>query len=136
MKNEELHQKLNELWESKITEIKIDILRNKIGFTLEWFDGFIKKAHIIEFRNVSAYFFVNNVEEQRKKFITYEKEDYLELSSINLINGDTEIRTKSEEKWIEQFNAKANIAIEMWDKFLFLETEIIEIDSKVYEITT
>ncbi len=120
----------------KLLNLNLIFYEIKLGFSLEWIDGFIKKAHIIEFRNVSAYFFVNNIEEQRKKFIIYENGDYLELSSINLIEGDTEIRTKSEEKWIEQFNAKANIAIEMWNRFLFLETDIIEIDSKVYEIMT
>jgi hypothetical protein len=127
-----LQNSLNKLWESKISEINFDILNNRIKMRLELTENKNISNHTIVLKNVSSYFFVNNTEKERKKFINREEDDFLEMTSISLIEGDAEIRTKAEEKWIEQYNANANIAIEIWSRFLFVETEMIEIDSCEY----
>lgn len=136
MKNEAIQNKFDFLWASKITDMKFNILNNSIEILLELTDNGVKSNHVVEFRNVSSFYFVNNIEHERKDFILPEIDDYLELTSISLIDGDTSINTKSNDKWIEQYNSKANVVIEIWSRMLFIEFEVIIINSEEYRLTS
>jgi hypothetical protein len=136
MRNEELQSKLDEIWGSTIINLDFDILKNQILMELETVENGTKLHHKIKLMDVSAYFFVNNVHNSRKVLIPYEVGDYLELTSISLIDMDVNMVTDSEEKWIEQYKASANIAVEIWSRFLFIEAKRINLNGKDFNLTT
>ena len=97
MKYTDIQEKFNELWASKITNIDFNIINNSIEIAIEILDSGERSEHIIEFQEVCSYFFINNIGDKRKEFVQPENGDFLELTSINVIDNNSEIKTESQE---------------------------------------
>ncbi len=134
MKYTEVQDIFNGLWASKIVNIYFDIIHNSIKIAIEINDTGKISNHIIEFQEVCSYFFLNNIGSKRDTFIKPESGDFLELTSINLIENIPKLKICSEEKWIEQYYSQANVAVEIWSRMLFIEANQVVIDSKIYKL--
>jgi len=134
MKIEELRNEFNEISESKITKLDFDILTNSIRMSLELPDDCDERNCQLVFKNVSSHYFVNNTNEKRKEFVEFENGDYLEMTSIDIIDGSLAIEPKAHEKWIEQYEASANIAIEIWSRILLIEASKVIIADKEFDL--
>lgn len=131
---QELRDEFKNICEVKITEINFDILKNSIRMSLEnLYDGNLRSSQLI-FENVSSYYFVNNIEHNRSNFVAFEDGDYLELTSIDIVEGNVIITPKADEKWIEQYKTSANIAIEIWSRVLFIEASKVIIGTKEFTL--
>lgn len=135
MKSGEIQDLLDEIWASEITSYDFDMIRNKLLLNLKMVENGVENQHVIEFLNVSSYFYINGTEDMRTTFGLYEDGDYLELTSILFIKEKANIITVSKEKWIEQYKSEINIAIEIWDKYLFIEAEMIRINGSEFPLT-
>lgn len=131
---EKIRTEFNEILESKINKIDFNLLTNSIEFLIEYVENGNKiNTHII-FMNVSSYFFVNDTREDRKSFIEYEDGNQLEITSIDVIEGNLEIQPKAQSRWIEQYGASVNIAIEIWNRILLIEASKIIIGEKEFNL--
>ena len=128
-----LKSELDLLWTSEIAEYKFDIMRNEIVFKLRTMNNGLFGTHVLVLKGVSTCFFVNNNTDYRKEMYEITEEDYLEFTSINILNNIKILPTsKEKEEWIEQFSGEANISIEIWSKLLLIEVEKVEINGKEY----
>lgn len=134
MKLEELRNEFDKILEYRINDIDFNMLTSSIIISIEDIDKRNTHKCDIIFKNVSAYYFVNDTGERRKDFIEYEEGNYLEITSIDIIEGDIEIKPKAYEKWLEQCEGSANIVIEIWCRFLFIEAEKVIIAGKEYSL--
>ncbi|MFC4652617.1 hypothetical protein ACFO26_06810 [Lactococcus nasutitermitis] len=127
--------KLNEIFESEIVSYTFDILGNKLEMDLSLLDGGEKQNFHLEILGISAYYYVNNNGEIRKVFSEKEEDDYLELTSITLLQEFVDINIVSKNsKWLEQYSSKGNLVIELWDKLLILEMTTIILDDYKFEL--
>ena len=94
MKKEEIRFELDKICESRITKLDFDILSNSIILTLEFADNLDNRIKMLKFENVSSYYFANNIKEKRKDFIHFEKGDYLEITTIDIIDGYVTIKDR------------------------------------------
>ena len=131
-----LTERLNNFWESVIKKINIDMLDNSISIGLEVIENGNFSRHTITFREVSSYFYLNNIGESRLNIHQVEESDYLELTSINYLkDGIGQIKVDSTtEKWVNQCSASANFVLEIWSKVLFVEAQKIMVDEEEYNI--
>jgi len=134
MKKEEIRFELDKICESRISKLDFDILSNSIILTLEFADNLDNKIKMLKFENVSSYYFANNIKEKRKDFIQFEKGDYLEITTIDIIDGYITIKPSALEKWIEQYEISANVAIEIWSRILLIEASKIFIGDKEFDL--
>lgn len=134
MKIEEIRNEFNEICESKIIKLDFDILTSSIRMSLELADDCDARNCQLVFENVSSHYFVNNTKEKRKEFVEFENGDYLEMTSIDIIDGSLTIEPKAHEKWIEQYEASANIAIEIWSRILLIEASKVIIGDKEFDL--
>lgn len=137
MNEEKIKTEINKFLESKITKIEFKMLDNIIRFELKVFYNNKFNFHLLEFKNVSSYYFMNNFSNRRKEFlISDEPDDYLELTSFEFINDENAIiYLQTTKEWSNnKFNSVPQFAIEIWNRFLFIEAEFIIIDSKEYKI--
>jgi hypothetical protein len=135
MKIQEIRNEFNKISECKITEINFDILKNRIKISLDFSNGINEKNTELVFEHVSSFYFVNNTEEQRKNFVMFENGDYLELTSIDIVEGYNTIEPKANEKWIEQYKTSINISIEIWNRVLFIESSQVIVGDKEFILT-
>ena len=77
-----IQQRMNELFESKIVSYSMNILENKLSLELELLENEVITNYSIEFINVSTFYFINNITDERKEIYPPEKDDYLELTSM------------------------------------------------------
>jgi len=128
-----VQQKMNELFETKILYYSMDILENKLSLKLELLENEIITNYSIEFINISTFYFINNTTDERKNIYPLEKDDYLELTSINLSNDIINISLDSkEESWLKQYNGCGKVILEIWSKLVVLEAEKLKINEDVY----
>ena len=133
---ENLTERLNDLWESIVKDIDINISNNSISLTLEVIENGNSSNHKIIFKKVSSHFYLNNIGENRLNTNQLDEDEYLELTSINYVrNGVGEIKVSSaSEPWANQCYASANFVLEIWSKLLFVEARIIVVDESEYSV--
>ncbi len=107
MNIKEIENAIFKIWESTITDIKIDVLAHTIVMKLRLPPDCDERNCELVFEGVSAYYFFNETKEDRKRFIEYEEGDRLELTSINIVKGDCDIIFNADEKWLEQYGGGA-----------------------------
>lgn len=134
MKLEELCNEFDKILEYKINNIDFNMLTSSIKISIEDIDKRNTHKCDIIFKNVSSYYFVNDMGESRKNVFEYEEGNYLEITSIDIIEGDIEIKPKAYEKWLEQCEGSANIVIEIWSRILLIEAEKVIIAGKEYSL--
>lgn len=131
---ENLKEKLILLWASKILKYNFDMLSNKITFLLETLDDDEIQRYGLVLKNVSMLYFVNNAGDTRFNIFEPDKDDYLEFTSINILN-DVELHIESEEdRWLKQYGGKANVCIEIWSKIILIEADSIELNYENYDL--
>ena len=124
---------MNELFESKIVSYSMDILENKLSLELELLENEVITNYSVEFMNVSTLYFINNTTDERKEIHPLEKDDYLELTSINLSNDTINISLDSEEEvWLKQYNGCGKVILEIWSKLVVLEADKFKVNDDVY----
>jgi hypothetical protein len=123
---------LKDLQESVIKTYNFDIVGNSIVFQLELLENGECKEFFVEF--LSTYYFINNTSKNRKNFIPYDLEDYLEFSSINIIRN-AKIQPSDEiGKWLTQYSSELNISVEICNKLLLIEAGSVKINGVEYLI--
>ena len=129
-----LTERLNNLWESIIKKIDINILNSSISIDLELVEDGNCSKHTIVFKKVSSHFYLNNIGESRLNIYQPEEDEYLELTSINYLkDGISQIKVISTtETWANQCFASANFVLEIWSRVLFIEAKIIIVDGNEY----
>lgn len=132
---ENLKKKLNLLWASKILNYDFDMLSNNITFLLETLDDGEIHRYELEFKKVSMLYFVNNVGDTRFNISEPDKDDYLEFTSINIME-DVQFYIESERhEWIKQYKGKANVCIEIWSKVVLIEADSIKLNNGNYSLS-
>jgi beta-xylosidase len=130
-----IQQKMNELFESKIVSYSMDILENKLSLELELLENEVITNYSVEFMNVSTFYFINNTTDERKEIYPPEKDDYLELTSINLSNNIINISLDCEEEvWLKQYNGCGKVILEIWSKLVVLEANKFKVNDDVYDL--
>jgi beta-xylosidase len=130
-----IQQKMNELFESKIVSYSMDILENKLSLELELLENEVITNYSVEFINVSTFYFINNTTDERKEIYPPEKDDYLELTSINLSNDKINISLDCEEEtWLKQYDGCGKVILEIWSKLVVLEADKFKINDDVYAL--
>lgn len=128
-----IQQRMNELFESKIVSYSMDILENKLSLELELLENEVITNYSIEFINVSTFYFINNTTDERKEIYPPEKDDYLELTSINLSNDKINISLDcKEEAWLKQYDGCGKVILEIWSKVVVLEADKFKVNDDVY----
>lgn len=128
-----IQQKMNELFESKIVSYSMDILENKLSLELELLENGITTNYSVEFLNISTLYFINNTTNERKEIYPIEKNDYLELTSINLSADIINIMLDcKEESWLKQYAGYGKVVLEIWSKLVVLEAEKLKINNDLY----
>ncbi|MBP3041773.1 hypothetical protein J9303_20230 [Bacillaceae bacterium Marseille-Q3522] len=129
---------LNEMWAAVIDTYEFDILKNTIRFELKTIDnGYENKIKLI-FEGVSAWYFVENIGEERHNTKDKaEDDDYLELTSIDYYKGGIgEIKPLSvDEEWVLQYYSNANFALEIWNALLLIEAKSVIINGSKYTVS-
>lgn len=129
---EDLKKKLNLLWASKILNYDFDMLSNNIIFLLETLDYGEIHRYELKLKKVSMLYFVNNAGNARFNIFEPDENDYLEFTSISILD-DVSFNIESEKhEWIKQYKGKANVCIEIWSKLVLIEANSIEIDNENY----
>lgn len=127
---ENLIEKLNLLWASKILNYDYDMLLNNITFLLETLDDGQIHRYELKFKKVSMVYFVNNVGDTRFNIFEPDEDDYLEFTSISILE-DVKFDIESErDEWLKQYQGKANVCIEIWSKVLLIEADSIELNNE------
>ena len=128
-----IQRRMNELFESKIVSYSMDILENKLSLELELLENEVITNYSVEFINVSTFYFINNTTDERKEIYPPEKDDYLELTSINLSNDIINISLNCEEEvWLKQYNGCGKVILEIWSKLVVLEADKFKVNDDVY----
>lgn len=128
-----IQQRMNELFESKIVSYSMNILENKLSLELELLENEVITNYSIEFINVSTFYFINNITDERKEIYPPEKDDYLELTSINLSNDRINISLGcKEEVWLKQYDGCGKVILEIWSKLVVLEADKFKVNDDVY----
>lgn len=128
-----IQQRMNELFESKIVSYSMDILENKLSLELELLENEVITNYSVEFLNISTFYFINNTTDERKEIYPPEKDDYLELTSINLSNNTINISLGCEEEvWLKQYNGCGKVILEIWSKLVVLEADKFKVNDDVY----
>jgi hypothetical protein len=126
-------------YEPWILECNFDIFKNEI--TLKLLEGDIENGvkketenFVIIFKEVSAFFFVNNDGEERFDFTKFCGK-YTELVSIGYYeDGIGKILVDSDQSWANRYYAKANFVLDIggWGPSLYIEAGVVEINGKAY----
>lgn len=75
-------------------------------------------------------YFVNNVGDTRFNIFEPDEDDYLEFTSISILE-DVKFDIESErDEWLKQYQGKANVCIEIWSKVLLIEADSIELNNE------
>ncbi len=134
MNKKALEDAFNKIWESTITGIDTDLLRHSITFKLKLLPEYNERLIELVFEGVSAYHFFNNTIKRRKQFHEYEIGNFLELTTIDLIESECSIQLNGDEEWYEHFGGSANVYIEICTRLLLIEATKVIIDGQVFEL--
>ena len=75
-------------------------------------------------------YFVNNVGDTRFNIFEPDEDDYLEFTSISILE-DVKFDIESErDEWLKQYQGKANVCIEIWSKVLLIEADSIGLNNE------
>jgi hypothetical protein len=128
-----IQNKLNEIFETKITFYKFDLLNNKITMDLEKIENGIITNHKLELEKISTAYFINNTSNKRKNIFEPEEDDYLELTSLNILEKSVLFRIESDiEQWLNNYCGMGNLILEIWSNIIILEVQIIRLDEKEF----
>ncbi len=133
MNIKEIENAIFKIWESTITDIKIDVLAYTIVIKLKLPFNYNERCSELVFEGVSAYYFFNATKKRRKRFIEYDG-NRVELTSINIVEGDCEIKLNADEKWLEQYGGGATFSLEIWDNLLLIEAARVIVDGKAFDL--
>lgn len=131
-----LKEILNDLWANVINEINIDVFNHRIVFNTRAIDKEKVTNYKLSFEQVSSFYFVENIGEERFNLLEWDKNCYLELTSIAYHPkgiGLISIKSKTE-AWVKQYISNANFSIEIWNSMLFVETKQVVINDKVFDV--
>lgn len=133
MENIQTH--LDALSEGVIKDYAIDILHNLITFNVTVIENGINSNYKVQFFNVSAYHFYNNIGDKRLILNEPDNDDYLELTSIQYLSGGVgNFAVQSKENWANQYYSNANFALEIWNSMLFIESSKIMINNVQFDL--
>lgn len=119
-----------------IEEFEINPLNHNITITIKSTEYGIEKKINIVFGEVSAYFFVENNGDKKINLLSYDKEDYLELTSIEYYEvgvGKVMIES-SASRWTDQYFSSANFVLEIWSSVLFIEAKTVGINGEIFKV--
>lgn len=129
---ESLNKKLNLLWASKILNYDFDMLSNNITFLLETLDDGEIHRYELELKKVSMLYFVNNAGDTRFDIFEPDEDDYLEFTSISILENVALNIESEKHEWMKQYNGKANVCIEIWSKVVLIEVNSIVLNNESY----
>lgn len=130
-----LEDMLNHLWASKITKLEFDLLRNLITINVISEDAGKFNNYNVTFFEVSSYYYTKNNGKSRLTDFSYEEGDYLELTSIDYFEdgiGNITIQAPGKD-WVNEYNAAANFALEIWSSLLLIEAKSIRINDSYFQ---
>ncbi len=116
----------NELWNSVITNIDVDVLKQSIVFELAVTDSGKTQRHILRIMNYESFMWINT-----DKNNTFPEMDYYEITSIQF--GSVNI--ESNHKWLSQFPIDFNITIEIWETAFLIKADSIMIDNCTFVVS-
>ena len=71
-----------------------------------------------------------NLGDTRFNIFEPDEDDYLEFTSISILE-DVKFDIESErDEWLKQYQGKANVCIEIWSKVLLIEADSIELNNE------
>lgn len=129
---ESLNKKLNLLWASKILNYDFDMLSNNITFLLETLDDGEIHRYELELKKVSMLYFVNNAGDTRFDIFEPDEDDYLEFTSISILENVALNIESEKHEWMKQYNGEANVCIEIWSKVVLIEVNSIVLNNESY----
>lgn len=128
-------KKVNELNELEILKYKYDIFKKEISIDLRDISDNKMINHSLVFHEVSSCYFVSAWEESRFMMRYPDEEDYLELTSIEILSGSLNISVHNEnEGLVKQLKNCGNISLEIWSRILIIEAKRVSIDNIEFEL--
>ena len=100
-------------------EIKLDLTLNENGN---------KSNHTLRFKNVTSFVWIEKPKD--RPLYSFPKCDYYELTSIIF----KEIHTYTENDWLSQYPMGYNVAIEIWETALLINSTELSIDNQSFSI--
>lgn len=141
MQNSELQKELNKIWEGRVQTLDFDPLNRRIQFKIKFYrsGGGINIVSLIFFK-VSAFYFVNEIANERFNIYEPDEGDSKELTSIYWYpNGVGEIKivtnpSAENVNWAKQWYSSANFAIDLEPSILLIEAQTVSIDGKTFDV--
>lgn len=105
-----------------------------MSFELESVDFGNIQNHSLEICQIRAFSFFNVIKDLIEIIWVPEPNDYLELTSINLITKTKQVVKSIDEKWVEQYGSSFNMCLELRSRIILINTPLIIIDGVSYNI--
>lgn len=137
MKSETQEEIYESVYESTIVKYDFDLYKKQICFNLMRCDNDEQHAeHNVVFRNVSAFNYINNSGELSELIIEEwnPNDDILEFTSISFLDKSTSSFQDDGSEWLSQYKPCYNIAIEIGNSILLINSTNIIIDGQDYII--
>ncbi|MGT2949704.1 hypothetical protein BU202_00055 [Streptococcus cuniculi] len=122
---------LESFFESKVTQFECDLFKNRVSIQCQTTEY---SEHQIALSDVSCLYFINNDTDHRLNILEFDDDDYVELTSIYILDDSVRFHLLSEETWVNSYRGYGNILIELWSKILIIESKTITIDGIDYRI--
>ena len=121
-----LNDVLDAFYYSIIKKIDIKLFDKKIIMELAIIENGLEYSHIVEFDGCNSFLAIEK--QGNNSNFDISKCEYCELTSIIL----EKISITTEEEWLKHFSLDYNIAIEIWDSALLIQTNTVVIDGQEY----
>jgi hypothetical protein len=130
MSEQEINNALGEFWGSTITDLRMDIKKLMMTLDIAIATKRCMSTHVIEFEQVSAFFFVNG--DGDKRLIT-ESWDNVELSEIYYNEHPQDhLQHHHDKVGTPKYYAECNFSLELWSALLLIEAKSVVIDGTRY----
>ncbi|MDU4698582.1 MULTISPECIES: YxiG family protein [Paenibacillus] len=125
----ELQNYLNKLWTCVIEDHDIDLFNQFIFFNLKAVCRGEITYHSLKFKNVKSFYYLNG-----QDLYEPETDDYLELTSVSYLDEKVGVIANYGLEADLYRHTKANFMIEIWNREIFIESSLVEVDGISFEI--
>lgn len=119
---------VNSIYYATIEHMDFNVSNKEIKFDLTLNENGNKSNHTLRFENVTSFVWIEKPKD--RPLYSFPKCDYYELTSIIF----KEIRTYTENDWLSQYPMGYNVAIEIWETALLINSTELSIDNQSFSI--
>ena len=120
---------INAICYSIINKIDVNLANKEVVFSLSLVDNGAVTNHELRFINCTSFVWIEKMGDDN--LYDFKKCDYYELTAVNL----RRINTTSTDKWLKQYSMEYNVAVEIWETALLINSTELSIDHQHFSIS-